>query len=132
MKLSILALFLAFGSMLPAQSDKPNVFLGDGKPPKKDKNVIERPVHGIVKDAAGIPVAQALVRLKNLKTNKEIQQITRTDGTYRFDELKMSEDYELQARYKDTISVVKKLSIYDPRRDPVLNFDLEPRAQSGK
>ena len=120
-------LFVSF-----ALGQSPSVFVGDGKPPKKDKDVTERPVHGTVKDGSGNAVAQAIVRLKNLKTNKEIEYITKTDGSYRFDDLKMAEDYELQARYKDTISVVKKLSLYDPRRDPVLNFELEPKTASSK
>lgn len=130
MKLAILA-FVFLAAAL-AQDNKPSVIVGQGAPPKKDKPGTTRPVHGVVKDADGNAVAQAVVRLKNLKTGKEIEQITRQDGTYRFEDLKLSEDYELQARYKGMTSVVKKLSMYDPRKDVVTNFDLESKTSSSK
>ena len=102
-------------------NSQPNVFFGD-----KEKKVkgSTRPVHGTVKDVAGSAIPQAVVALKNLKTGKKLETVTRDDGSYRFDELKITEDYELQARRDNLTSPTKKLSLYDSRRDPVINFEL--------
>ncbi len=105
-------------------NSQPNVFFGD-----KEKKVkgSTRPVHGTVKDSAGNPIAQAIVALKSLKTGKKIETVTHDDGSYRFDELKIADDYELQATHDKLTSPIKKLSLYDSRRDPVINFELEPK-----
>ena len=102
-------------------NSQPNVFFGE-----KDKKVkgSTRPVHGTVKDVSGAAIPQAVVALKNLKTGKKLETVTRDDGSYRFDELKITEDYELQARRDSLTSPPKKLSLYDSRRDPVINFEL--------
>ena len=103
-------------------NSQPNVFFGD-----KEKKVkgSTRPVHGTVKDSAGNAVAQAIVALKNLKTGKKLETVTHDDGSYRFDELKIADDYELQATHDKLTSPIKRLSLYDSRRDPVINFELE-------
>lgn len=129
MKFVIIALVSALAlTSAGAQNPVPNQpnppFFGGDKG-KKDKSTT-RPVHGIVKDSQGNAVAQAIVTLKNMKSGKQIETVTHADGTYRFDELKISDDYELQARHDHALSSVKKLSLYDSRKDPVINFDLEP------
>ena len=102
-------------------NSQPNVFFGD-----KEKKVkgSTRPVHGTVKDVAGNAIPQAVVALKNMKTGKKLETVTREDGSYRFEELKITDDYELQARRDNVTSPPKKLSLYDSRRDPVINFEL--------
>lgn len=104
-------------------NSQPNVFFGD-----KEKKVkgSTRPVHGTVKDNSGSAIPRAIVALKNLKTGKKIETVTREDGSYRFDELKIDEDYELQATHEKLSSPPRKLSLYDSRRDPVINFELAP------
>ncbi len=104
-------------------NSQPNVFFGD-----KDKKVkgSTRPVHGTVKDGAGNPIPQAIVSLKSNKTGKKLETVTREDGSYRFEELKIADDYELKAVHDKLTSPIKKLSLYDSRRDPVINFELEP------
>lgn len=107
-------------------NSQPNVFFGDkGKKAKGST----RPVHGTVKDQAGAAVPQAIVSLKNLKTGKKLETVSRDDGSYRFDELRIVDDYELQATHDKLASPTKKLSLYDSRRDPVINFELEPARQ---
>jgi len=114
--------FLVAQQSTPPSNSQPNVFFGD-KPNKKDKGTT-RPVHGVVKDTAGNYIAQAIVELKHVKSGKKVETVTHPDGSYRFDDLKIADDYELQARHDKVLSAVKKLSIYDARKDPVLNFEL--------
>src|SRR5205085_5264760 len=111
---------------IPNQPNPP--FFGGDKG-KKEKGTT-RPVHGVVKDDTGTPVPQAIVELKNVKSGKKTQTVTHPDGTYRFDDLNLSDDYELRASHDRLTSPVKKLSIYDSRKDPVTNFDLEPKAEA--
>lgn len=120
---ALAAASLAAQNPIPNQPNPP--FFGGDKG-KKDKSTT-RPVHGVVQDNAGTAVAQAIVELKNVRTGKKIGTVTRQDGTYRFDELNLKDDYELQATHDQLISPVKKLSIYDSRKDPVINFELEPK-----
>ena len=128
---SVLLSFAVLIPGIPAQqrdpattpNSQPNVFFGD-----KEKKVkgSTRPVHGTVKDSAGNAIAQAIVALKDVKSGKKIETVTHDDGSYRFDELKIADDYELQATHDKLTSPIKKLSLYDSRRDPVINFELEP------
>ena len=130
MKFAIMAVLSSLAvATLAAQNPIPNQpnppFFGGDKG-KKDKGTT-RPVHGVVKDDSGNAIPQAIVELKNVKSGKKIETVTRQDGTYRFDDLNVSDDYELQARHEKLTSPVKKLSLYDSRKDPVINFDLEPK-----
>ena len=123
---SLAATSIAAQNPIPNQPNPP--FFGGDKG-KKEKGTT-RPVHGVVKDYLGNAVPQDIVELKNLKSGKKIGTVTRQDGTYRFDDLKISDDYELQASHDKLSSPVKKLSMYDSRRDPVINFDLEPKKET--
>ena len=130
MKFAIIAVVSALATTsIAAQNPIPNQpsppFFGGDKG-KKDKGTT-RPVHGVVKDDLGNAIPQAIVELKNLKSGKKIGTVTHQDGTYRFDELNISDDYELRASHDKLSSPVKKLSMYDSRKDPVINFDLEPK-----
>ena len=90
-----------------------------------------RMVHGIVKDQKDNPVDGALVNLKDLKTNQTLTFITKTSGTYMFDELSRDEDYELSATLSGKKTTVKKLSHYDPQTNSmrILTFG-EPEISS--
>lgn len=133
MRFAIIAvLSCAAAHTLAAQNpipNQPNPPLFGGEKGKKDKGTT-RPVHGVVKDNAGNAVPQAIVELKNVKTGKKIGTVTRQDGTYRFDELNVSDDYELRASHDEWVSALKKLSIYDSRKDPVINFDLDLKKEA--
>lgn len=111
-------------SSLP--TEKPAVF--DGKVnPKPDKSRL-RTLSGLVRDGKGDALSGAVVQLKNLKTGRTIDFITKQDGSYRFDELNMDIDYELTAKsdgHGDPVT--KKLSKYDSRKPAILNFELQPK-----
>ncbi|HEY4088437.1 MAG TPA: carboxypeptidase-like regulatory domain-containing protein [Bryobacteraceae bacterium] len=92
------------------------------KPEKK--NPTERPVHGTVTDAAGNPVAGAVVELKNKRTQEIRSVVTRDKGTYLFDGLIKDDDYELTASQKDRESKPHVLSTYDPRENPIVNLQM--------
>ena|ERR1700732_37324 len=119
---SIAATSLAWAQSTPEPGDKPNVFFG--KTPKVDKSRL-RDLKGLVKDNADKPVERAIILLKDLKTGKVVEFITKPDGAYLFYDLNMDQDYELTARGDGFTSVVKKLSKYDSRKPAVLNFELE-------
>lgn len=114
----------AQSTQTPLPNEKPAVF--DGKPnPKPDKSHI-RNLSGVVRDKSGDPISGAVVQLKNSKTSEVIDFITKTDGSYRFDDLDMNIDYDLTAKrdgYGDPVT--KKLSKYDSRKPAILNFELQ-------
>ena len=115
----------------------PSVFLGNDRPKnKKDKAPTSRSVKGKVVDASGQPLEGALVTVTNTKTNDKRTFITKQDGTYSFDDLSFTVDYQLDARYKDRVSDTRKLSQYDrtPRLVRILDIGdhSSPTAQAEK
>src|SRR5260370_20466348 len=126
--LAIIVILMAETGLVVAQStpdpnNKPNVFFGST--PKVDKSRL-RDLKGLVKDDADKPVEGAIVLLKDLKTGKVVQFITKPDGAYLFYDLNMDQDYELTANREGfSASVTKKLSKYDSRKPAILNFELE-------
>ena len=130
MKLSLLCLVLVVGSSsvfaqaVPpgVPSDKPVTY--DGKRnPKEDKSRL-RELSGVVRDESGSPIDGAVVRMKDTKSGRVIDYITKQDGAYEFHELSMDIDYELTAQRKGFDDAAKKLSKYDSRKPATLNFEL--------
>ena len=120
---------LAFGQAAPTPppNDKPttqNVYMG--KLPKVDKSKL-RDLKGVVKDDSGNPVDGAIVSLKDLKTGKVQSFRTKQDGAYLFYDLNIDLDYELTAKCDTAAPVTKKLTKYDTRKQPTLNFQLEKK-----
>lgn len=113
---------LAWAQSTPEPGDKPNVFFG--KTTKVDKSRL-RDLKGLVKDDADKPVEGVIVLLKDLKTGKVVEFVTKPDGAYLFYDLNMDLDYELTAKGDGFTAVVKKLSKYDSRKPAMLNFELE-------
>ena len=114
---------LAWAQAQQNPNDKPNVFFGST--PKVDKSRL-RDLKGLVKDDTDKPVEGAIVKLKDLRSGKVVEFITKQDGTYLFYDLNMDQDYELTASREGlTAGVKKKLSKYDSRKPAVLNFELE-------
>lgn len=104
------------------QSNKPSVTIENkGKPPKESNS---RTIEGLVHDAAENPVAEAIVQLKDMKTSKTIDFVTKADGKFIFRDLYMDVNYELLAKRNDVTTPVKKVSIYDTRKDVVVNFEI--------
>ena len=112
-------------------NDKPNVFLENNRP-SNSKDTNTRIVSGFVKDQNDNPIPGAIVQLKNMKTSKVIDFPTKDDGRFTFRDLHLNEDYELVAKHDQLTSPVKKVSIYDTRKNIVLTFKLEPPAKEAQ
>jgi len=84
-----------------------------------------RAVQGIVTGADDKPAQGAVVMLKDLRTLQVRSFITQTDGSYHFAGLKADVDYELSAKSGDATAQTRKLSVFDTRKEAVVNFKLE-------
>lgn len=112
----------------PPPGGTPAVF--DGKRPTKEDKSRMRDLKGHVEDDGGSPIDGAIVQIKNLKTGRTIDFITKPDGAYVFHDLDMDIDYQLTAKrdgYGDPVS--KKLSKYDSRKPAILNFELQRKGK---
>jgi hypothetical protein len=127
------ATFAAVGQVTdtnPAHRDS-DVLLG-GPKYKKDKTPTSRYLHGTVTDGTHQPVQGALVTLTNNKTKEKLTFITKKDGRYHFDDLKFSIDYDVEARYKNESSELRKISQYDNRPDVVRMLELKEPEEAVK
>ena len=86
---------------------------------KPEKNPTSRTVTGQVTDKNGRVLEGAMVTLTDKKTNDKTDFFTKKDGRYQFADLSFTKDYEVQARYKDKASELKKLSQFDRLPKPV-------------
>ena len=84
-----------------------------------------RAVQGIVTGADEKPAQGAVVMLKDLKTLQVRSFITQADGTYHFSGLKGDVDYEISAKSGDTAAATRKLSVFDTRKEAIVNFKLD-------
>ena len=107
-----------------------NASFGNQKSPKKEKAPTSRIVTGQVTDETGQVLQGALVTLTDSKTNEKITFFTKKDGRYQFQDLSFTNDYQLQAIFKDKISEPRKLSQYDhtPRPVRILEINTENSA----
>jgi hypothetical protein len=115
-------------SIAPAQqnslpNDKTDVYLQNDKP-KTQKESNTRTIQGTVKDPSDNPQPQAIVQLKDMKTSKIVDFVTKDDGKFTFSDLPMDINYELAAKHGDLTAPVKKVSVYDTRKNVILNFQL--------
>ncbi len=83
-----------------------------------------RSVEGVVTDAGGSPVAQAVVQLKNTKTLAIRSFITTTDGQYHFAGLSTNDEYELKATKEGASSGSKTVSVFSSKKVVVVNLKL--------
>lgn len=109
----------------PAPTPKnPPLFKGE----KKGKDDGTRVVRGVVRDPAENLLGGAVVKVKDTKTLTIRSFITKDDGAYSFQGLSIGTDYELRAEARDgSASPVKILSVYDNRREAVINLKLEAK-----
>jgi hypothetical protein len=110
-----LALILACASTLVAQKIK------------KDDDASVRTLQGIVSDAEGNPVPQAVVQLKDSRTLQVLSFITKEDGSYHFANLKVNIEYEVKAGHGGLNTDWKRISIFDSRKVVVVNLKLEKK-----
>jgi hypothetical protein len=126
------AMLLLAGLACAQQSSQPNdktdVYLQNDKP-KNAKDTNTRTIQGTVKDSADNPLAEAIVQLKDLKSSKIVDFVTRDDGKFAFSDLPMDINYELAAKHGGLTTPVKKVSIYDTRKSVILNFQLTAAKQ---
>jgi hypothetical protein len=126
--LSLAVVFLGLTSLACAQQTepptKPSVVVENKEKPKKDSPY--RTIQGYVKDQADNPLAGAIVQLKDTKTSKIIDFATKDDGKFAFRDLSMEINYELLAKRGDLTTPVRKVSIYDSRKQVIVNFTLQP------
>jgi hypothetical protein len=92
---------------------------------KKKDDDGTRVVEGIVTDTADTSVKGAVVQLKDTKTLQIRSFFTPADGKYRFTGLSGSVDYEVKATFQSASSSTKRVSLYDTRKDVILNLKLD-------
>jgi len=116
------AALAVFAAVLPAQESK------------QDKKLAasERIVDGTVFDPDGNTVDHAIVKLKDMRTLQIRSFITLQKGAFHFSGLKVDNDYELQAEFNGMLSPWKRLSVFDTRKEPVINLTLAKVAKSDK
>jgi hypothetical protein len=111
----------------PPRGTNPPLFKGEKKGKGDDETV--RSLHGLVTSAADQPVEGAVVKLKDAKTLRVRSFITQADGVYRFHGLSTNVDYQIWADHRDTSSDQRTLSVFDSRRDAVINLKLDKKRE---
>jgi hypothetical protein len=86
-----------------------------------------RTVHGVILDKSENPVSNAVVFLKNVRTNAVRSSIADTEGNYRFSGLDPNVDYEVHAEKDGAKSVTRTVSSFDGRKDINLNLKLDKK-----
>jgi hypothetical protein len=112
------------GQVVPQQKNRP-FFQGDKKP--KDEEGKTRSLAGVVKDEKEENAEGAVVQLKDTKTLQVRSFITRDDGAYYFHGLSTDVDYQVKADRGDITSSVKTLSVFDSRKEAVINLKLDQK-----
>lgn len=114
----------------------PGLFGGSGGQ-KKDKNnkgddENARAVAGTVRNEADEPVEGAVVQLKDSKSLKVRSYITKADGVYKFFGLSTNADYDLRADLRELSSEKRTLSVFDSRKQAIINLRMTPRKKDDK
>jgi hypothetical protein len=117
--------------LLALAGSMPLAFSQETKAEKKQA-ASERVVTGTVRDADGTAINGAVVQLKDVRSTQVRSFITQTNGAYHFTGLKVDNDYELEARYNGMTSGWKTLSVFDTRKEPVINLKLDKQEKPDK
>ena len=81
------------------------------------QNLGQRNVAGLVIDANSAPVQGATVFLKNQKTKSIRSYTSSSNGSFRFAQVNMTDDYDLWAEKDGKKSPTKTVSSWDARKD---------------
>jgi hypothetical protein len=120
-------LIFLIGNTLGAQVGKPpNPTVFSGLPEKTSKSDL-RALHGQILDTADNPLEKSVVYLKNIRTLRIITFITGKDGSYHFNGLSTSVDYEVRAEHLNAFSATRTLSLLDGRKDVSLNLRIDEK-----
>jgi hypothetical protein len=92
-------------------------------PAAQAQNFGQRTIVGKVEADTGAPVGGATVFLKNLKSRNIKSFTSIPDGSYRFAQVGMIDDYEVWAEKGKLKSAVKTISSYDSRKQ--VEFELK-------
>jgi hypothetical protein len=84
-----------------------------------------RTVRGIITDKSEKPITNAIVFLKNLRTNTVISHFSDEQGNYRFSGLDPNADYELHAEFDGEKSASRTISSLDSRKEMNLNLKID-------
>ena len=86
-----------------------------------------RTVQGLITGGDDKPIVGAVVQLKDMRSLQIRSFITQDDGTYHFSGLKGDIEYQLTAKAGDASAGPKTLSIFDSRKEAILNFKLDKK-----
>jgi len=103
------------------------VALGLQSKKEKQEELAKRSVQGAVRNASDQLASSAVVQLKNLKTLQIRSYLTKEDGTYHFNGLSRDIDYEVKAEREGMVSPTRTLSVFDDRRQAIINLKLESK-----
>jgi hypothetical protein len=90
---------------------------------QKKSDAETRSIDGLVTTRAGNPVEKAVVYLKNLKTLQVRTYIADQGGSFQFQGLSLTNDYELRAEHEGATSPTRTVSSFDTRKQ--LNVTLK-------
>ncbi len=91
-----------------------------------------RSAMGTITGADDMPAVGAVVQLKDMRNLQVRSFITQADGTYHFYGLKADVDYQISARSGDATAPTRTLSVFDTRKEAILNFKLENKNETKK
>ena len=119
--IAVAAVSAAVLGFIPAGSHSQNSFIG--APLAEAQNFSQRTIQGKVVDDTGTVVGGATVFLKDLKS-RSVKSFTSTaDGSFRFAQVGMIDDYEVWAEHTGKKSPTKTISSFDSRKQ--VDFELK-------
>jgi hypothetical protein len=86
-----------------------------------------RAIEGLVRDAKGAPVKNAVVLLKDTKTLQVRSYIAQDDGKYHFYGLNSDVNYQVRAENSDMTSPTKLISVFNSRQHIKVNLKLKKK-----
>ena len=121
----------------PTGTRRDGGLFGNGTSPKKgakerEEDANSRAVAGVIRNEADELVEGAVVQLKDTKSLKVRSYITKADGVYKFFGLSANADYEIRADAKGMTGDKRTLSIFDGRKQAVINLKLAPAKKDDK
>jgi hypothetical protein len=94
-------------------------------PPEKQKGPVLRTVSGRVTGNNDTPLKDAIVYIKNTRSNALKTYIADDAGKYQFNALLLNVDYEIFADSQGKKSDTKRLSSFDSRKDVTINLKID-------
>ena len=104
-----------------------SVFAQNKTKQERREEANSRSVMGTVVGSDDQPVNGAVVQLKDMRTLQVRSFITQSDGQYHFSGLRADIDYQLTVKAGDATAPQRTLSLFDNRKEAVLNFKLDKK-----